>query len=148
MLVPFNLWLPELLSTPNCSAIGRCLPAMTECGWMTLLDRSILVFVWHSPQGAGYACGIWSGLFFWSSRGGRKGLCWLCLLTLPWETAPYHGTTTCCISMPESPPFTVSTSEKPASSSDMLDYKTQQMRMPLKHVALIVKEFISLMCCR
>lgn len=32
--------------------------------------------------------------------------------------------------------------------SDMLDYKTQQMRMPLKHVALIVKEFISLMCYR
>lgn len=63
MLVPFNLWLPELLSTPNCSASRRCLPAMAESGWMTLQNIRMLGFFWHSSQGAGYVCGICSGHF-------------------------------------------------------------------------------------
>lgn len=44
MLVPLNLWLPELLSTPNCLASSRCLPAVAKSGWMTLQNIRIFFF--------------------------------------------------------------------------------------------------------
>lgn len=146
MLVPFNLWLPELLST--CSAIGRCLPATTASGWVTLLSVRILVFIWHASQGAGCAWGIWNGHF--PDPGGvvqkvpagcahSASAGSLSLHTAQWQAVypclNHHRSLSECQNSQPVPGY-----------SDMLDYKTQQMRMPLKDVALIVKEFISLRC--
>ena len=150
MLVPFNLWLPELLSTPNCRASGRCLPAMAESGWMTLQNIRILVFSWHSSQGAGSVCGIRSGHFSDPVEAVEKvsagSVHPLSLGSLSLTTAQRQAVYPCLnhhssLSVPQK-------SQPVPGYSDMLDYKTQQMRMPLKDVALILKEFISLRCFR
>lgn len=150
MLVPFNLWLPELLSTPNCRASGRCLPATAESGWMTLQNIRILVFSWHSSQGAGYVCGIGSGRFSDPAEVVEKV-----------SAGSVHPLSPGSLSLTTAQPqavyprlnrhrsLSVHRKRQPVPGcSDMLDYKTQQMRMPLKDVALVLKEFISLRCSR